>query len=356
MSRLLPVFFLLQLLAVVSTGQAQSDSFSTFVGQIPSNHTELFAINGTADRVEGILSNDAVRRVFDSEAMLGLGGGTTMLDDGLDWLDDNRKWFPTTVVVAGEPKMYQSATNLVRILIDGFLYEQGTVENPDEFRKELNQLAAELVETADQLRIPELTIYADWADTETAEVLFQGLAQNVRPVGMFTELNVDVEDSSLTIHGQVQDALPEVQIDQILQGLMTEEVSGLVEKLAAIPVHLHIARVENGIRISLGSERNESRPMTLKSLPNFEDAANVIAYANWNTREFKQSAAKLTDDLDRWKKTALGKIATENDQEDFMGSLSRSFGSLKSFSDRGQLIVKSAPGKIPWRARVFRSP
>ena len=333
---------LLTVILSASVCHGQGESFVQFIDRLPANHTEIFAINRLADQVEGVMENDALRAAFAKSNMV----PADAFDEGLLWLDDNRQWFPATVVIAGETKMYGSVTDLFRIIVDMYLFVQGSFDNPEKFRKDLNKLAAELVETADGFRIPEISVYSDWQDVAETDFLFNTLKENVGPIEFFTQLKVSTGQNKISIEGKMQDALPRAQMEAIFSSFLDEEIPGLIDKLTEIPIYVQIDKIENGIRLFIGSAENKSGSLQKAALEHFEAGENVIAYSNWNTKQFKKDAMTLITNMKSWQKTELGQLAAEEDLEDFMGSMMRSLSQLETTADRGQLIVKKSKGRV----------
>ena len=325
--------------------QTKLSPFSDFAKQLPESQSEIMAVHNIAGHVESVLRNKALTRVLEegkiAEIFRSVGGQDIEMLDALNWLEDQREFFPDTVAVSLAPDAYISIVDLMQFLMRLNMAEP-TLYTEDFDAKELTRLEDEIQEIVKDFKLPEMTVWIQWPKAETTEELFESFKQTVAIVGVTTQLEFTQEEGSFLLSGLVADLDEDGFVEQLLGFMGIEDDDNEISNsILDIEILLRCELSDNSMRISVGNDplHKKFKPVVLA---NIKDGPSEIAYAQWNSDKLHTAAAQFGKDMERWADTDLGKLFKKGDYDDTWGSMVR-------FAEQAQLLSKKGQTRI-WAA------
>ena len=357
MSRYLPAVAVTVLLSfcLCSALKAQSEPtpFSDFVKHLPDSQTEIFAVHNIGGHVESILRNKALTRAIEEgkiAEMMGATGNQVDMDDAIDWLAENRKYFPHTAAISLPPDSYVTIVDLFHLMM--LLNIAETTNYTDDFDvKELARLEDEIKKIARDFKLPVMTVWIQWPEEETTKGLYEIFKQGMAVAGLSTELEFTQEEGSFMLSGLIADVDQDGLINQVLAGMgIADKDNEITNAILNIEILVRCERFDNGMRISIGSDPRNKKIKSL-ALANVKDGSSEIAYGQWNMEKLLTAAEQFEEDMDRWADTDLGKLYRSNDLEDVWGSMARFTEQAKLIPAKGQMRVWAVENQV--RAKLL---
>lgn len=322
----------------------ESSKFSDFAKHLPSANTEVIAVNNIVGHTLTLLENDAFRRVMEqgsfAEFMSGLGSPVD-LDDAVDLVEEYRSYYPETVAVSSSDELYPFTLNVFELLLRLNIVMQSL--NADEsFDAEIEQIEAELIKILGAFEIPDIAVWVKWEDQPTAQMLFEGLKQQVAIAGITTSLDFQSGDEEFRLQGTLEDCLERRTVLQYLELFGMVRTEEIVDAVMEIKIDVLGTYQKGGILLQVGSidaERDQGKPDGLSLEEKVKNGASEIMFGQWNGKRVQDAAARLEESLDRWSQAKLGKLAMANDTEDMWGSFQTVVQQFNMLSDNGLLRV-----------------
>ena len=355
MSRYLPAVSVTVLLSfcLCTTLKAQSEStpFSDFAKHLPDSQTEIFAVHNVAGHVESILRNKALARSLEDGKMadaMALTGTYVDMDDAIDWLAENRHYFPQTTAISLPSDSYVALVDVFQLMM---LLNIAQVDTDQVDAKELVRLENDFKKVVSDFKLPTMTLWIQWPETQTTETFYEQFMQVVAIAGLSTNLKFTQEEGSFLLSGSIADIDQNELINSVLASMGIADKSGEISKaIRNIKILVRCEQLGKGMRISIGSDP-KNKKITPLALPNIKDGSDEIAYGQWNSEKLLKAANRFEKDMDSWADTDLVKQFRANDLEDVWGSMTRFTEEIKLVSDKGRMRVWAVENQV--RARTL---
>ena len=344
--------FLFSLISFQTTfGQTDTNKFSDFAQQIPRANSEILAFNNLGEHVETILNNKALRRVLTQDDL-----GVFDMDETLENFHAVKPYFPDTIALSSNDELYTAVVDLSQVILRASLAIQSRLEeNVDQI--ELKLLAQEITQDVSDFKIPDVTAWLTWSDEELAKTLFEDFKQQASIVELVTKLKYKSDATTFRVSGSVADITDAETLDVYLDLLSLDDPEEkLLTAVLGIEIFFEAELVDNGMRVSLGSDPADKPRTTAADLRGIQNGANQIAYSQWNVVRMKKAAEKFENMMGRWSKTKIGKDFIDSDIEDLWGSFSSMTQQLKALPDNGQLRSWTENNQIHANVRETGSP
>ena len=102
--------------ATICSAQTES-KFSDFVKHIPQSNSEVLAVTNLPDHVESIIRNEFVWKALNDFGDSMGTGGLFDREEALDWMAENRAYFPHTIAASSSDDLYPAVVNIFEFFL-----------------------------------------------------------------------------------------------------------------------------------------------------------------------------------------------------------------------------------------------
>ena len=242
-------------------------------------------------------------------------------------IDGVEGMIPSSIVVAVSDEGFQAVGRALRAITALYLV-LGLIEGDEaEFQKRLPELQAEVLPLFDALSKFGHTIFVGTRHGSVAAGWFRQLVASAKQQqAADSPLILKIENDVMTARMQLAKALPPELVTSFLAesafsfGADDPFIAKVNAAIAGIEVQARLELLDEGLLFSFGA--SEGAKIDQSALGKLWSAAKPpLMFARWDAGSMRAGIDKALAMWRRWEKTAAGKAARAQDEDDFLGSL-----------------------------------